>query len=299
MKYIDVIKLPSQESINNYFAGLNHYLYPWTIFFQNGFEWVNCKDITIFYGNNGSGKSTLLNLIAEKISAHRGHEFFKDVIYNDYSNEVHPFDDFLAEIDIKMSYDDYGEKTVLPKTRRIITGEDIFKKIDTKSNYNRTALEKINNIRERQQSLKNQSARLTSLNEFDEFLKIIEAKKLSKAKYARIHGPVKETMKSNGETAIEYFQKAFESNGIYLLDEPENCLSPSFQLELINMIQEMSSYFSCQFFICTHSPFILSLKNSVIYNLDSEPVIPQNWEELENVKIYYEFFKTNEAKFKK
>ncbi len=288
MQYIDVIKLPSSERINDYFAGSNHYLYPWTIFFQNGFEWVNCKDITIFYGNNGSGKSTLLNLISEKICAHRDHEIFKDVIYDDYSNDVHPFDDFLNEIEIRMSYDDYGEKKILSQNRRLITSDDIFKKIDQRVNQNIMALEKINNIREKQQSLRNKSACLTDSRDFEEFSKILEAKKLSKAKYARIHSPEKEMMKSNGETVIDCYQHAFQSGGIYLLDEPENCLSPSFQLELINIIEEMSKYFGCQFFICTHSPFLLSMEDSIIYNLDTEPVIPQKWEELENVRIYYE-----------
>ena len=77
MNYIDTIKLPSQEEINRYSAIKNYSLYPWTIFFQNQFEWVICKDITVFYGNNGSGKSTLINLIAEKINAQRNNELFK------------------------------------------------------------------------------------------------------------------------------------------------------------------------------------------------------------------------------
>ena len=57
MIYIDCFKLPSNEEINEHFARNSFSVYPWTIFFQNGFEWVECKDITIFYGDNGSGKS--------------------------------------------------------------------------------------------------------------------------------------------------------------------------------------------------------------------------------------------------
>ena len=88
-------------------------------------------------------------------------------------------------------------------------------------------------------------------------------------------------------------------DGVVLIDEPENCLSPLFQIELIKLIQEAVKYYNCQFFICTHSPLILSLSNSVIYNLDLEPVISQKWEELENVKIYYDFFHSKGDKFKK
>lgn len=49
--YIECFKLLSQDEINKYTA-LNLSVYPWTIFFKNCFEWVTCKDITIFYGNN-------------------------------------------------------------------------------------------------------------------------------------------------------------------------------------------------------------------------------------------------------
>lgn len=87
------------------------------------------------------------------------------------------------------------------------------------------------------------------------------------------------------------------SRGVYFLDEPGNCLSPLFQIELIKLIQDATRYFDCQFFICTHSPLLLSLFNTIIYNLDMRPVIRQKWEELENVKIYYEFFKQNKDKF--
>ena len=96
---------------------------------------------------------------------------------------------------------------------------------------------------------------------------------------------------------MDYYQRVFEDKGIFPLDEPENCLSPIFQIELIKIIEEASRYFECQFFICTHSPFILSLNGAIIYNLDLEPVMPRKWEELENVKIYYEFFKMKEDKF--
>lgn len=91
-------------------------------------------------------------------------------------------------------------------------------------------------------------------------------------------------MLSNGETALSISESAFEVGGIYLLDEPENCLSPIYQIELIKLIQDSVRYFDCQFIICTHSSFILSLENALIYNLDTKPVETNKWEELENVK---------------
>ena len=105
-------------------------------------------------------------------------------------------------------------------------------------------------------------------------------------------------MFSNGQTALLLYEKNFEEGGIYLLDEPENCLSPIYQLKLMEMIIDAVKYFNCQFFICTHSPLILSLDKAVIYNLDIIPVITQKWEELENVKTYFQFFMERKEKFK-
>jgi len=49
--------------------------------------------------------------------------------------------------------------------------------------------------------------------------------------------------------------------------------------------------------IATHSPFLLSIPNAKIYDLDSIPVVTKKWFELKNIKIYYNFFKENESKF--
>ncbi len=102
---------------------------------------------------------------------------------------------------------------------------------------------------------------------------------------------------SNGQTALEFFDKELKEDSLYLLDEPENSLSPKFQIELIQLISELSRFFKCQFIIATHSPFLLSIPNAKIYDLDSIPVVTKKWYELENMKIYYNFFKENKNKF--
>ena len=43
--------------------------------------------------------------------------------------------------------------------------------------------------------------------------------------------------------------------------------------------------------------FLLSLKDALIYDLDETPVITKKWTELENIKIYYNFFKEYEKDF--
>lgn len=102
---------------------------------------------------------------------------------------------------------------------------------------------------------------------------------------------------SNGQTSLEFFDKELKDDSLYLLDEPENSLSPKFQIELIQLISELSRFFKCQFIIATHSPFLLSIPNAKIYDLDSIPIVTKKWYELENMKIYYNFFKENKSKF--
>lgn len=84
---------------------------------------------------------------------------------------------------------------------------------------------------------------------------------------------------------------------IFLLDEPENSLSPGKQQELVKFIEESARFFGCQFVIATHSPFVLAIKGAKIYNLDEEPVDVKRWTQLENVRVYYEFFKNHESEF--
>ena len=59
----------------------------------------------------------------------------------------------------------------------------------------------------------------------------------------------------------------------YLLDEPENSLSAENQLKLKQFIEDSARFYNCQFIISTHSPFILSLTDALIYDLDSNPVV--------------------------
>lgn len=94
-----------------------------------------------------------------------------------------------------------------------------------------------------------------------------------------------------------YFVSEIKENGLYTLDEPENSMSVSMQIKLAKFIEESARFFNCQFIIATHSPILLSLNSAKIYDLDQVPVRLSKWQELENVKIYYEFFKEHEKDF--
>ena len=58
---------------------------------------------------------------------------------------------------------------------------------------------------------------------------------------------------SNGESAFLYFQEKMQEAGLYLLDEPENSLSPERQQELAQFLENSARFFDCQLIIATHS----------------------------------------------
>ena len=74
---------------------------------------------------------------------------------------------------------------------------------------------------------------------------------------------------SHGEAFIKLVKKRFEGDGLYILDEPEAALSPSRQMSLLCLIDDLVKKGS-QFIISTHSPILLSYKNSCIYDLNND-----------------------------
>ena len=67
--------------------------------------------------------------------------------------------------------------------------------------------------------------------------------------------------------------------------------------ELKTFIEESARFYNCQFIIATHSPFLLALNDAKIYDLDCVPVKTKKWTELENVKVYNQFFKEHSDEF--
>lgn len=138
---------------------------------------------------------------------------------------------------------------------------------------------------------------MRSINDYEQLIEVNAARRLSKSKYVkgRLNANVREH--SNGETAFLYFTENIRENGLYLLDEPENSLSPQRQLELAEHIGQYARFFDCQFVIATHSPFLLAMRNAKIYNLDEEKMRVSRWTELGNVRAYFDFFKAHEEEF--
>lgn len=256
--------------------------YPFHIFLEKQFFNIEFEPVTIFYGDNGSGKSTLLNIITETINKEKQMiKRKKLLVKSEY------FDIYIE----KCKY--YLENTI-PMESKIILSEDIFENILSKRIENQKKNEERKKLEMQYMQYKYNPVNYSSLEDLS-----ISVETRNKTQNKFIKSRIEENSKefSNGQTSLEFFDKELKENGLYLLDEPENSLSPKFQIELIQLLLELSRFFKCQFIIATHSPFLLSIPDAKIYDLDSIPVIPKKWYELENMKIYYNFFKENKDKF--
>lgn len=256
--------------------------YPFHIFLEKELFNIEFDPITIFYGDNGSGKSTLLNIITETINKDKKIVGRKTpLVKSDY------FDMYTN----KCKY--YLENNI-PSGSKIIFSEDIFENILSKRIEN----QKKNNQREELEKqyiqYKYNPINYTSLEDLSIS---VETRNKTQSKFIKSRIAENARKFSNGQTSLAFFDKELKENSLYLLDEPENSMSPKFQVELIQLIAELGRFFKCQFIIATHSPFLLSIPNAKIYDLDSIPVRTKKWYELENMKIYYNFFKENRNRF--
>lgn len=273
MIYLKEFELPEKEDYSGY---------PFHLFLEKRFYDIKFDTITIFYGDNGSGKSTLLNIITETIN--KSSKLIKrknDIVKSEY------FDMYINECK-------YYVQNNIPLDSKIICSEDIFKNILSKRKENQEKNSAREDLKKQYLQYKYNPINYTSLENLS---LSVETRKKTQSKFIKSRIEENSREFSNGQTALDFFDKELQENRLYLLDEPENSLSPKFQLELVQLINELSRFFKCQFIIATHSPFLLAIPNAKIYNLDETPVTEKKWYELENMQIYYNFFKENKNNF--
>ena len=289
MLYLKNFKLLNEDkeySIIEAKKNIHNSFYPLKIFPTKDFEIIDFEPITIFYGGNGSGKTTILNIISETLHATKRNsnkhgEFFYQYVElcdNNYDlinlincNEIK----YISSDDVFDHLLDLRAINSNINRRKAYLIEEYYKKRYTPaSNYN------------------------SIIDEYDELKKKVEANNMTVSKYVRTELKTNNIIQeSNGETALEFWQKEIKENAIYIIDEPENSLSAENQLKLKAYIEESVRFYNCQFIIATHSPFLLALKDAKIYDLDIIPVKVKKWTELENVKVYNNFFKEHSKEF--
>ena len=171
----------------------------------------------------------------------------------------------------------------MPAGSAVITSDDVFdflldlRAINAGVDRRREAL-----FEEYDRTKETKSVPLRSLEDYDALKRFNEGKRSTKSAYVTRRLSKSLNTASNGESAFAYFSDRIGENALYLLDEPENSL-----------------FYGCQFVISTHSPFLLALKGACIYDLDAVPACERRWTELENVRVYRDFFEKHRSAFQK
>lgn len=284
MIYLSHFRFPHIEQEYDFLMGLKRTcydsFYPFKIISKHGLQMLDFEPITILYGGNGSGKTTVLNVIAEKLALER------DTLYN----RSNFFEDYTRMCKFQV-------ENWIPRNSRIITSDDVFDYMLNLRSINEGIDKRREELLQDYLDTKYSHFQMRSLADYEQLKKVNSARRNTQSKYVRqnLVGNIREH--SNGESAFLYFEEKIQENRLYLLDEPENSLSPEKQQELVRFLEDSARFFGCQFIIATHSPFLLSMKGAKIYDLDEEPVDVKRWTELENVRAYFDFFKKHEKEF--
>ena len=282
MVYLQRFSLPDQNREDSFLETIRRTCYPtkypFHIFRYRQVPELEFAPITIFCGGNGSGKSTLLNVMAEHLKLKRTAVYNRSPFFEDYVSLC-------------------SSRGSVPAGSRILTSDDVF---DYLLNI-RCLNENLDNQREKllaeYRDVKYSNFQLRSLEDYEELKKHVDATRLSGSRYARSNLMEAVPEQSNGESALQFFAEAIQEHALYLLDEPENSLSAARQLELRQFLMDSVRFFGCQFVISTHSPFLLSMPEARVYDLDVTPPQVRKWTELENVQTYRTFFREHEKEF--
>lgn len=279
MIYLSHFEFPNLEREQSFRLGIKRTcydtMYPFFVLSQHGVTQLDFEPITILYGGNGSGKTTALNIIAETLRLER------DTLYNRSS--------FFEDYTKLCSYQVFKP---IPQTSRIVTSDDVFDYMLNLRNLNEGIDKKREVLFKEYLEAKYAHFQVTSLDDYEQLKNVCDARKktTSQSRYVRSRLMRNVREQSNGESGFLYFTDKICEDGLFLLDEPENSLSPERQLKLLKFLEDSARFFGCQLIIATHSPFILSMRGAKIYDFDEKKVDVKRWTELKNVRLYYDFF---------
>ena len=284
MLYLSQFNFPGQQAENHFITDIKRTcydtVYPFKILSQLEMPFMTFEPVTILCGGNGSGKTTALNVIGEALGLER------DTLYNRSSF----FDDYIKLCSYRLS-------KALPAASRVITSDDVFDYVLNLRMMNEGIDMRREEMFEDYLDAKYSDFHFKTMEDYERLKKVNLTRRTTQSRYVRkgLMDNVREH--SNGESAFKYFVQKTESEGLYLMDEPENSLSTARQKELAEYIRDTARFFGGQFIIATHSPFIASIEGAKVYDMDETPVAEKKWTQIANIRKHYDFFREHESEF--
>ena len=258
--------------------------YPFGVFLSREVPVLEFEPVTILCGGNGSGKTTILNLIGEKLELQRGTVFNRSSFFGKYLE--------MCRAETASAFD-----RAVRANSRVITSDDVFDYLLDFRYMNEGIDHRRQELLAEYADARYAKFQMRSLEDVDRLRQVVDAQRHSGSRYVRDRVMKDVPGKSNGENAFLYFTREIREGGLYLLDEPENSLSPQLQEELVQFLEDSARFYRCQFVISTHSPFLLSMRGARIYDLDARPVEVRPWTQLEHVRAYWRLFRERGMEF--
>ena len=284
MLYLSRFEFPDEDAEWRFFMSIKRKcydsFYPFQVLAGRGMTAIDLEPVTILYGGNGSGKTTALNVMAQTLGLRRDARFNQSNFFEDYVR--------LCRYELRQP---------LTADSRVITSDDVFDYMLNLRALNEGVDEKREVLFQEYLDDKYSDFKYRTMEDYDRLKKVNLSRRKTQSQYVRTRLMDNVREQSNGESAFFYFTSRIRENGLYLLDEPENSLSPLRQQELTQFLEDSARFFGCQFVIATYSPFLLSMRGARIYDMDGDPVCRRRWTELPAVRVYHDFFKKHEAAF--
>ncbi len=282
--FLSAFRFPGEEEESDFLFGLkttyDQTVYPYGVLPKAGLDEIVFRPVTILYGGNGSGKSTALNVIAEKLRLKRNSAYNRSRFFEDYVDRCR---ETLEE--------------AVPGESRIITSDDVFDMMLDIRSINEGIVREREKLAKDYYELKQERFQIRSLDDLDHLRSITQARSKTLSRFVENGSGQSLRERSNGESALMYFQSKIEMDTLCLLAAPENSLSPENQLILADFLAESVRYCGNQLVISTHSPFLLALPGAKIIDLDNHSRVVDSWTELKNPRVYYDFFRKHAGEF--
>ena len=285
MIYLRSFTFPDGDREFDYCMGIKRKCYtsyyPFRVLSQRRLERIDFEPVTILCGSNGSGKSTALQVIARKAGLQRESPYNRTSFFDDY---------------VSLCRMDAGD---IPPGSRVLASDDVFDRMIAVRELNDGIDSRREDVFEAYMEAKHGHVQLRSMEDCASLKRQNQARRQTQSRFVREELGMNVRTFSNGENAFKVFTGEIGEDALYLLDEPENSLSPRRAQELAQFIEDSARFMGCQFVIATHSPFVLAICGAKIVDLDSDPVTVRRWTELPSVRETYAFFERHRAAFER